>query len=129
MHLLRCGSLYYEGSLPEVLQNEEGVEQAVRRMREALGDPELQNLLRARERATRDEASRIYNAKAEGLVEGEARGLVEGEARGLVKGEARGRAEERSVLARNLLMAGFEPEQVAQLFGLSLESVRNLQDT
>jgi predicted transposase/invertase (TIGR01784 family) len=70
----------------------------------------------------------VATAKAQGIDEGEAKGRAEGEAKGRAEGEAKGRAEEKMQVAQNLLSLGMELPQIAQVTGLSIETLQQLQN-
>jgi predicted transposase/invertase (TIGR01784 family) len=57
-----------------------------------------------------------------------AQALDEGEAKGRAKGRAEGRAEEKMAVALNLLNLGMELSQIAQVTGLSIETLEELQN-
>ncbi|MEC4806168.1 MAG: Rpn family recombination-promoting nuclease/putative transposase [Jaaginema sp. PMC 1079.18] len=65
----------------------------------------------------------FQQGEARGRVEGEAKGRVEGEARGQVEGEARGKI----AVAKNLLKLDMGIAQIAEVTGLTVEQVSQLQ--
>ena len=69
----------------------------------------------------KEEAERIGLEK--GLVEGLEKGLAEGREKGL----AEGRAEAQLEMARKMLAAGMPVEQIAELTGLAVETLYELQ--
>lgn len=64
----------------------------------------------------------IYTARAEGLQEGMKKGMKKGLQEGMEKGLHEGKLQ----VARNLLATGMSAEQVAELTGLTLATVRAL---
>ena len=59
--------------------------------------------------------------------EAEKRGLEKGLARGRADGRAEGHAEAQVEIARKMLAAGMTVEQTAQLTGLAVDEVKELQ--
>lgn len=57
------------------------------------------------------------------LQKGEARGEIRGEARGKIEGKIEGKAE----VARNLLKLGMPISQIAEVTGLTVEQISQLQ--
>ena len=68
------------------------------------------------------EASGFIKGKAEGLAQGKAEGLAQGKAEGL----AQGKEEERFNNARGMKAASIAPDLIAQITGLSLETIEGL---
>lgn len=77
----------------------------------------------------KEEAERIGLEKGlvEGLEKGLAEGLEKGLAEGLEKGLAEGRVEAQLEVARKMLAAGMPVEQIAELTGLAVETLCELQ--
>ncbi len=73
------------------------------------------------------EAEAEARGEARGLAIGEARGETRGLAIGEARGEARGLALKAQEIALSLLKTGMKVQQVAQVTGLSLERVLQLQ--
>ena len=73
----------------------------------------------------KEEAERIGLEK--GLAEGLEKGLAEGLEKGLAEGRAEGRAEAQLEVARKMLAAGMPVEQIAELTGLAVETLCELQ--
>ena len=65
---------------------------------------------------------------AEGLAEGRAEGLAEGRAEGLAEGRAEGEKNKAIEIANNAIAMGFSPEQIQKMTGLSIETIKNLQE-
>ena len=112
LQALKFSRLYssHPEAVPRGLQNEEGIEMAFKAMRETLASEEVQELILAREKAERDELSRLKAATQEGQAEGRA------------EGELRGHLD----FVRGLTAAGFTPEKIAEVSGLPLDTVRGL---
>jgi predicted transposase/invertase (TIGR01784 family) len=81
-------------------------------------DEEMRMYAEAKEKARRDEASRMKHA----VEEAEARGEKKGEARGEKKGE------DRTIAAYTALKNGKSVEEAARISGLSVEKVRKLAE-
>ena len=62
-----------------------------------------------------------------GLAEGREKGLAEGREKGLAEGRAEGRVEAQLEVARKMLAAGMPVEQIAELTGLAVETLYELQ--
>ncbi|MBT9584324.1 Rpn family recombination-promoting nuclease/putative transposase [bacterium] len=105
LHILKYGELY-EGDLPAVLQQEEGIKMAIESMNQAFARDEVRELIEARIRFQRDEATRLDRAKQEGLKQG----LEQG----------------RREVARNLLLSGASLEMISLATGLSLDDLNRL---
>ena len=73
----------------------------------------------------KEEAERIGLEK--GLVEGLEKGLAEGREKGLAEGRAEGRVEALLEMARKMLAAGMPVEQIAELTGLTVEQLQEIQ--
>ena len=69
----------------------------------------------------------IEEGLAEGRAEGLAEGLAEGRAEGLAEGRAEGIAEGRAEVARKMLQAGMDIEQISQFTGLDVAALEKLQ--
>ena len=69
----------------------------------------------------KEEAERI------GLEKGLEKGLAEGREKGLAEGRAEGRIEALLEMARKMLAAGMPVEQIAELTGLAVETLCELQ--
>jgi len=69
--------------------------------------------------ARRDELSKLYDAREEGLAKGLAKGLE--------KGIEKGRIEERIALARNLLRRSRPIGEIAEDTGLSFDEIKKIK--
>lgn len=68
LHILKFGDIYIvEKELPEILREEEGIEEAVQKARYANSDKEKRHIMEAREMARRDEITRLQEAREEGI--------------------------------------------------------------
>ncbi len=88
-------------------------------LREISSDDEERALALAREIGLRDYLTNINSARRQGKQEG----VAEGEA----KGRAEGKTEATRSFALKLLQKGFELPEVAELTGLSLEQITQIQ--
>jgi predicted transposase/invertase (TIGR01784 family) len=70
--------------LPEALAQEEGIPMAVDSMRKAYARDDVREMIEAREKADRDELSRLHHARKQGLQQGLQQGLRQA-AIGMVK--------------------------------------------
>jgi predicted transposase/invertase (TIGR01784 family) len=83
-------------------------------------DAETRQKYALREKAIRDERSRLLAAEEQGLARGEKVGRVAGLKEGLKEGKRQ--------IAANMLKAGMAPERVAELTELSLDEVLMLRE-
>ena len=81
-------------------------------MRRAYASDEVRELVEMRMKARRDEATRLYFARQEGLQEGRQEGLQEGEHRALV------------AVARRMLETGADWDSIARVTGLRPEDLQ-----
>jgi hypothetical protein len=95
-------------------RNNPDINKAVGRLLELSADDKARRLYEARERARRDEASRIKTARRMGLEEGEARGIAKGE------------TKERISIAKNLLGLSLPLADIAKATGLPLAKIKKL---
>jgi predicted transposase/invertase (TIGR01784 family) len=91
-------------------RNNPDINKAVGRLLELSADDKARLLYEAREKARRDEASRIKTARRMGLEEGEARGI----------------AKERIGIAKNLLRKNLPLADIAEVTGLTLAKIKKL---
>ena len=70
-------------------------------------------------------AEGLAQGKAEGLAQGKAEGLAQGKAEGLAQGKAEGEAMARLNYARSMKAAGIAPSLIAQITGLSIETIES----
>ena len=101
LYFLKFSDLYHEegACLPENLSQEEGITMALESMRRAYATDRVRALIEAREKAERDELSRLQNAVAKGIAEGKAEGKAD--------------------VGRAMLAKGVPLEQVLEWTGLS----------
>ena len=99
----------------------------------AKADPKKRRLIEERESAIRNYAAAMAQFKEEGIVEGEKIGIEKGEKIGIEKGEKIGEAraqakadEEKREMARGMLSAGLNFEQVSKISGLSVDELKKL---
>ena len=79
--------------------------------------------------AYRDIKNSVDTAKREGIAEGKEIGMKEGMEKGMEKGRAEGKHEANTETAQRLLAMGLSAEQVAKATQLSLEIIKNLNNT
>jgi predicted transposase/invertase (TIGR01784 family) len=105
LHLLKFSPLYArdDSEIPQSLRNEEGIEMVIKALRETLASQEVQELIRARDMAEHDAASRLVAAKKEG------------------------QEQTQLVVAQRMLASGFSVEQTAKISGLTIEHLRQFQ--
>lgn len=121
LYFLKFADLYGSKTvdLPESLVQEEGIQMSLERMRRAYARDEVRELIEAREKAERDEISRMRTAEARGLKKGTERGLKQG----LEQGLERGRRE----VALGLLRQGVAMEIIENATGLSRKQIEALK--
>ena len=73
-----------------------------------------------------DYATDIAVQRGEAFEQGVSQGIAQGFSQGIAQGIATGSRDARIETARNYLLMGLTPEQVAQGSGLSLEEVKQL---
>ncbi|MDR1482679.1 MAG: hypothetical protein LBI74_08650 [Synergistaceae bacterium] len=89
----------------------EEMKMAVGRLKQLSADERTRMIFEARQLYLMDEATRCYEA------------VAEGETRGRAEGEARGRAE----MVKRMLLGGVDIEIVSQISGMSAEEIKNLK--
>ena len=92
---------------------------ALESMRRAYAKDAVRELIEAREKAERDEISRIQQAKREGLTEGLSQGLSQGISQGLSQGV--------NQVARRMLGKGLDLNFIAETTGLSIDEIKQIQ--
>lgn len=112
LFILKFADLYSceTEALPEELKEEEGIPMAIDSMRKAYAKDEIRHLIEAREKAERDERSRLHYAEKKGLEQGLERGLEQG----------------RREMVQRMLTSGLSFEEIARLTGLTLQEVERL---
>jgi predicted transposase/invertase (TIGR01784 family) len=122
VHVLKYGELYEKelAEVPAELRAVEAIPMAIDRMRRARASTEVRLLIEAREKFELDHASRLAQARRDGLAEGLAEGLAKGLAEGLAKGKAEGKAEEVIEMGRRMLAEGVAPDLVLRVTGVPL---------
>ena len=105
LYFLKFADLYNvdDPALPDPLSQEEGIPMAVDSMRKAYARDEVRELIEAREKAERDQLSRLHQARKEGRAEGR----EEGRAEGREEGREEGRQEGLRSAALGMASAGF----------------------
>jgi predicted transposase/invertase (TIGR01784 family) len=108
LYLLKFSDLYHNLELPESLKEEEGIEMAIDRMREAYAQDEIRAVIEAQEKAKRDAISRLSFAERKGRKQG------------LEEGREEGRREVREETARRMLALELDLEIISQATGFSV---------
>jgi len=108
VYALKYGENYGDelDQIPENLKEEEII-MALREMVKAGNDDEIRELIEMKEKARHDEASRIYNAKAEGEKIGIAKGEQIGISKGKIEGKIEGKLEALQNKSIKLLIKKF----------------------
>ena len=101
LYFLKFADLFgpEDQTLPENLAQEKGIAMALESMRRAYAKDPVREMIEAREKAERDEISRLHTARLEGKLEGKLEGQLE--------------------LARGLLLAGVDRATILSVSGLS----------
>jgi len=117
LYFLKFADLYGPGDqvLPVNLAQEEGIAMALESMRRAYAKDPIRELIEAREKAERDEISRLHTAELKGKLEGRLEGKLEGKLEGRLEGKHEGKLE----MARGLLAAGVDRATILSVSGLS----------
>lgn len=90
------------------------------------GNEDVIQLADLREKAIKDEISRLQGAKAEGKAEGIKEGIIEGIIEGIEEGKKLGAQNATIENAMNLLKLGVDIEIVAKGTGLTVHKVTEL---
>lgn len=93
-------------NIPKDIQSDVDFIDTIYEVQKANSDPYLRAVLEAREKAERDEASRLYFSNK--------------------RAEEKGRQEERLFTILNMIKSGFTYEQIANLYGLSIEEIMRI---
>ena len=111
LYLLKFADLYNptDNPLPDNLIQEEGIPMAIDSMRKAYARDEIREMIEAREKAERDEISRLHQARKEGLEKGLEQGLEKGLEQGLEQG--------RKQLLLQLFRSGFSKQDLMEKAG------------
>ena len=114
LYFLKFADLFNAGepALPETLAQEEGIPMAVDSMRKAYARDEVREMIEAREKAERDEVSRLHTARQEGRQEGRQQGRQEGRQQGRQEGLQEGRQEGLRAAAIGMANSGLTREQI-----------------
>jgi len=84
----------------------------------------LKEIIEFRESAMRDEESRKYWAREEGLAEGRAEGIKEG----IKEGRKEGITEEKTRIAKKMLQQGMGIEIIEQITGLTHKEIQEMSE-
>jgi predicted transposase/invertase (TIGR01784 family) len=106
LHTFRFGDLYSkeDSMIPEELQNEEGIKEAIEIMRYANTEDDVREKIEAREKFMRDVISREHSAMKEG--------------------EEKGKKEVATNLVRK---SSLSDNQIAELTGISLQEIKEIR--
>ena len=104
------------------------VNRALDRLRALSADEKTRELAERRERALKDEAMFLNEARKKGLEEGLEKGLKKGLEKGLKKGRNEGLEAGRKETALNLLRANLlSPDRIAEVTGLDIAEIEKLK--
>ena len=119
LHILKYSDFYQSLSseLPPELQEEEGIDMALDAMNRALARDEVREMIEARLKFQRDEATRLEVALQQGIE------------KGIQQGIEKGVRQERTHVALKLLSTGFPVDAISQATGLSPEELKALEST
>ena len=116
-----------------VTEGKPAVQKALHSLQMMSLDEETRRLYEAREMFLHDQATRMQEAKEEGLEEGlmkgKEQGLVEGMMKGKEQGVEEGKKQERETVAKNLLSLGMDNEFVIKATGLDKLDIEKLKKT
>ena len=99
------------------------IQKATARVMKLSKDARARLLYEYEVRARRDELSKLYDAREEGLAKGRAEGLE----KGMAKGMAKGRAEGIIAVARNMLRRNRPIDEIAEDTGLSFDEIKKIK--
>ncbi|MBF0548191.1 MAG: Rpn family recombination-promoting nuclease/putative transposase [Candidatus Riflebacteria bacterium] len=113
LHLLKFGKNYFfnEGDIPTELAEEEGVKMAISQFCLVNSNEHLRAAIEAREKAIRDEATRLKTAVEKAFK----------------NGEEKGQSNEKIETARKMIADGLDEQQIAKYTGLPNIEIRNLK--
>lgn len=126
LHTLKFGEIFYgeEGTpIPEELREEEGIAMALEAMRQASASEQVREMIEFRRKAEHDEATRLEQARNEGLKQGLERGLEQGLERGLERGLEQGQRDALRSAARKMREAGMDAETIRMITGLGPDDI------
>ena len=104
------------------------VNRALDRLRALSADEKTRELAERRERALKDEAMFLNEARKKGLEEGLEKGLKKGLEKGLKKGRNEGLEAGRKETALNLLRANLlSPDRIAEVTGLDIGEIEKMK--
>ena len=107
-----------------------GLKEAMERLEYLRMTPEQQraydNYLDTLVRDTDVMKTKLLEARIEGLKQGKAEGLAEGLAKGKAEGLAKGKAEGKGEVAKAMILAGLDVEQISRFTGFSQEEIEEL---
>jgi flagellar biosynthesis/type III secretory pathway protein FliH len=122
LHALKFGEMLYGergSSIPDELRQEEGIEMALDAMRRASASEEVREMIEFRRKAEHDEATRLEQARNEGVDQGVKKGVEQGMKEGMEQGTAKGRREALIATARKMREAGMDEETIRTITGLA----------
>ncbi|MBF0544852.1 MAG: Rpn family recombination-promoting nuclease/putative transposase [Candidatus Riflebacteria bacterium] len=115
LHLLKFGENYFnnEENIPIDLAEEEGIKLTINQFCLVNSNEHFRAAIEAREKAIRDEATRLKTAVENAFKNGEEKGFKNGEEKTKIE------------TAKNLLSMGVSIEIASEATGLSIEEIRN----
>lgn len=99
VYSIKYSDEYDEKNIPDILKKEEDIIMALSEMQKVSEDERVRELIKSRERARQDEASRMYNAKKSAFIE----------------------------TAINMLKEGFEVKIVSKMTSLTIKEVEEIK--
>ena len=111
---------------PELLENPE-IKRAIQLAEEAAYNPVELDAYEMYWDQIRRENTLLSGREMKGRAEGLSKGLAEGLKKGLEKGRIEGKAEERTQIAKSLLLKNIPIDIIAETTGLSLQDIAELQ--
>jgi predicted transposase/invertase (TIGR01784 family) len=112
----------------ELAMSTPGLKKAMTTLEFLSQDKEMRALALAREKALRDEISKLSWARKEGRTEGEKKGRAEGEKKGRAEGRAEGKEIGKLEVAKNLLSKGMSVSEVSEITGLPESEIAKLNE-
>ena len=112
-----------------VTEGKPAVQKALHSLQMMSLDEENRRLYEAREMFLHDQATRMQEAKEEGVEEGIMKGKEQGLVEGKEQGVKEGKQQERETVAKNLLSLGMDNEFVIKATGLDKSEIEKLKTT
>jgi flagellar biosynthesis/type III secretory pathway protein FliH len=109
--------------MEEIMRVNPVIRGAMKELKKISSTDETRELLRLKEKAAHDNASRLSTARRNGFQEGKAEGLAEGEARGEARGEALAKHQVLQALLKTPATASLSDAELAAMVALPLDEV------